>query len=92
MQEEGHHINCQIICDANLKFLDAVAKWLGSVHDFTIFNHCGFKRRLELFLRKMPANYRASLIEDSGYARRKIMKIPLTDLTAAEAAYNREKL
>ena len=90
-KKEGHHINCQIICDANLKFLDAVAKWPGSVHDSTIFNHCGFKRRLELFLRKMPGTYKASLIGDSGYAQRKIMMIPLMDdsLTAAEAAYNR---
>ena len=90
-KKEGHHINCQIICDVNLKFLDAVAQWPGSVHDPTIYyNHCGFKRRLESFLLEMPTTYKAWLIGDSGYAQRKTMMTPLLDdrLSAAETAYN----
>ena len=32
----GHFINCQVVCDPNLKFLDAVVRWPGSVNDSTI--------------------------------------------------------
>ena len=33
---DGHYMNIQLVCDADLRFLDAVVKWPGSVNDKTI--------------------------------------------------------
>lgn len=44
-------INTQVICDYNLKFLDVVARWPGSVHDAYIFDMSLVKAR---FLRLFP--------------------------------------
>lgn len=45
------------------KILDIVARWPGSVHDQTIFNHSNLSRRL------LEGNFGTSLIvADSGYA------------------------
>lgn len=32
-------LNVQAICDADLKFMNVVARWPGSAHDATIFNN-----------------------------------------------------
>lgn len=40
-------INVQCLTDANLKFLDVVARWPGSVHDSTIFNNSVIKAKFE---------------------------------------------
>ena len=71
----GHFLNCQVICDPNLKFVDAVAKWPGSVHDSTMWEHCGFKMQLDKFLQSMPGSYKAWLIGDSGYATENGMNV-----------------
>ena len=42
----GHFINCQVVCDPNLKFLDAAVRWPGSVNDSTIWENCYFKSQL----------------------------------------------
>ena len=34
---DGHYMNIQFVCDADLRFLDAVVKWPGSVNDKTIW-------------------------------------------------------
>ena len=43
----GHSINCQVICDTNQRFLDAVVKWPGATHDSTIWNCSGVKSIIE---------------------------------------------
>lgn len=40
-------LNVQFITDANLKIMDVVARWPGSQHDNTIFNHSQIKARFE---------------------------------------------
>lgn len=40
-------INVQIVCDANLKLLDVVARWPGSTHDNTIFNNSRVRHKFE---------------------------------------------
>jgi hypothetical protein len=40
-------INTQVTCNADLKFMDIVARWPGSVHDSTIFNDSRMRMRLE---------------------------------------------
>lgn len=40
-------LNVQCLSDANLKFLDVVARWPGSTHDATIFANSSIKTRLE---------------------------------------------
>lgn len=40
-------INTQVICNANLKLLDIVARWPGSAHDNTIFNNSRIRRKFE---------------------------------------------
>lgn len=36
-------INVQVVCDADLKFMNVVARWPGSAHDATIFNHSNLR-------------------------------------------------
>lgn len=40
-------VNTQIICNANLKLLDVVARWPGSAHDNTIFLNSTVRRNFE---------------------------------------------
>nr|CAI5841467.1 unnamed protein product [Callosobruchus analis] len=40
-------INVQLVCDRNLKINNIVARWPGSVHDATIFNHSRLRTRFE---------------------------------------------
>ncbi|XP_031332890.1 putative nuclease HARBI1 [Photinus pyralis] len=40
-------INTQVICDADMKFSDVVARWPGSAHDATIFMNSRICARLE---------------------------------------------
>ena len=35
---DGHYLNLQFVCDSNLRFLDAVIKYPGSVTDKTIWS------------------------------------------------------
>ena len=88
-RQPGHFINCQAVCNHNLKFIDAVVRGPGSVHDSTIWDNSGIKSQLETFLQKMPSNYKGWLIGDSGYAQRAEMMVPFIECsTAAEEAYN----
>lgn len=77
-------INVQEVCDADLKFLDIVARWPGSVHDSTIFNNCFLKHRFE------GDFYRNGyLFGDGGHACKKYLLTPiLNPVTPAEVAYN----
>lgn len=40
-------INVQVICDADMRILDIVARWPGSVHDTTIYNNSRIRARIE---------------------------------------------
>ena len=42
-----HTINVQVICDANMVILNAVARWPGSTHDSFIVRNCSVGNRLE---------------------------------------------
>ncbi|KAJ0172201.1 hypothetical protein K1T71_000461 [Dendrolimus kikuchii] len=41
-------INVQVVCNASLVFQNVVARWPGSTHDATIFNHSDLKGILNL--------------------------------------------
>ena len=41
-----HSINCQVVVDAEFRFLDVVAKWPGSTHDSVIWRESGVKQKL----------------------------------------------
>jgi hypothetical protein len=77
-------INTQAISDANLKFIDVVARWPGSVHDSTIFNDSRIRMRLEN--NEFPNCY---LLGDSGYACKRYLLTPLLVVNnRAEQRYN----
>ncbi|RZB41282.1 DDE Tnp 4 domain containing protein [Asbolus verrucosus] len=40
-------INVRVVGDANLKIMNIVSRWPGSVHDITIFNSSNIRARLE---------------------------------------------
>ncbi|KAJ3665528.1 hypothetical protein Zmor_001020 [Zophobas morio] len=77
-------INIQAVCDANIKILNIVARWPGSVHDSTIFNDSALCADLE------NSRYGDGfLLGDSGYACRSFILTPLIrPQTAPETAYN----
>jgi hypothetical protein len=41
----NHCINVQVVCDANMKFMDVVARYPGSTHDSFIWKNCGLRRK-----------------------------------------------
>ena len=77
-------INCQAVCDADLKIRNIVARWPGSVHDSTIFNDSSLCARLE------NGEYGEDfLVGDSGYACRPFLLTSLVNpRTPGEQAYN----
>lgn len=77
-------INTQAVCTANLKFIDVVVRWPGSVHDSTIFNDSRLRMKLEN--NEYPNSY---LLGDSGYACRRYLLTPfLNPRNRAEQRYN----
>ena len=42
-----HSINVQLICDAHMAILNAVARWPGSTHDSFVVRNCSVGNRLE---------------------------------------------
>lgn len=77
-------INVQLVCDKQNYISDVVARWPGSVHDSTIFDHSRLRAELENI--QQQDGY---LIGDGGYACRKYMLTPLINpVTNAEKAYN----
>jgi len=65
-------LNVQTVSSADLKILDIVARWPGSVHDQTIFNNSRVKERLE---NNEFGN--SLLVGDSGYTNTMFVITPL---------------
>lgn len=79
-----HSINCQMICDAEMRFTNVVAKWPGATHDSHMWNECSVKR---MFENGTPAS--GWLLGDSGYAQKPCMMVPfLRPASRAETRYN----
>ena len=79
-----HTINVQLICDAEFKITNVVARWPGSTHDSRIFQA---SRIGQLFER---GDLQGILLGDSGYALQPWLMTPITaPVTHGERAYNR---
>ncbi|XP_071500727.1 putative nuclease HARBI1 [Diadema antillarum] len=79
-----HSINVQIVCAANYKIIDLVARWPGSSHDSRILQNSVLGRCFE------GLKLHGLLLGDSGYALRPWIMTPvLNPTTPAENAYNR---
>ncbi|XP_033758392.1 putative nuclease HARBI1 [Pecten maximus] len=75
-----HSLNIQGICVADYRFLNVVAKWPGSTHDYFIWNHCGLCNAFETG--QICNGY---LLGDSGYGLRPWLMTPkLTPVSPAE--------
>lgn len=76
-----------VVCDANLKIMDIVTRWRGSVHDSRIFRECLLKQRFEA-----GAFYGISF-GDSGNPCTPYLFTPvLNPHTEAEERYNRSHI
>lgn len=81
-------LNVQCICDADLKLRHIVARWPGSVHDSTIFNHSPLPAEFE-----MGIYGNGLLLGDSGYACKAYLLTPLLNPgNRAEQNYNRAQI
>ena len=81
-------LNVQAICNANLEFMDLVARWPGSTHDSTIFNYSRVKSRLD------SGEFKKSyILGDSGYALSSYMLTPVSSpRTQAESLFNESQI
>ncbi|XP_011876292.1 PREDICTED: putative nuclease HARBI1 [Vollenhovia emeryi] len=77
-------LNTQVVCDHKMRIIDIVARWPGSVHDATIFQHSRLHRKLE------EGTFNSGiLLGDGGYPVKKYLLTPLLHpTTAAENLYN----
>lgn len=75
-RKQLYAINVQIICDADGKFLDIVARWPGAIHDETVFLNSRIYQR---FVNgEFERNQRASiLLGDGGYRAETFLATPL---------------
>lgn len=77
-------INVQAVCDADLRFLNVVARWRGSTHDANIFAASYLRARLETG--QYPNSY---LLGDNGYACKPYLLTPvLHPSTPGQHSYN----
>ncbi|KAJ8981059.1 hypothetical protein NQ317_018032 [Molorchus minor] len=77
-------VNTQVACNADLKFLNIVARWPGSSHDSTIFNNSDLMAQFEQ--RHFPNCY---ILGDSGYPLRNYFFTPLLNPNwPAQQLYN----
>ncbi|KAJ8727715.1 hypothetical protein PYW07_001834 [Mythimna separata] len=77
-------INVQVVCNASLVFQNVVARWPGSTHDATIFNHSDLKNDCE---QGVLGN--RWLLGDSGYPCKPYLLTPLLNpRTPSEQRYN----
>lgn len=77
-------LNIQVVCNAQLKIMDVVARWPGSSHDSHIFDNSLLRARFEN--NEFEEKY---LLGDSGYPCRRYLLTPLNNPeTEAERRYN----
>ena len=86
-----HSINIQAICDANLKFIDIVAKWPGSTHDVFKWRQSEINFQIEYGQKPIVNGW---FISDSGYPLKMNLLTPiiLSPSTPGEIRYNRSFL
>ncbi|XP_071646583.1 putative nuclease HARBI1 [Temnothorax longispinosus] len=81
-------VNVQVIINARLEIIDIVARWPGSTHDSTIFNHSRIKTLFEL-----GTFGDGLLLGDSGYPNLPYLMTPvLNPTTPAEHLYNEAQI
>lgn len=77
-------LNCQVICDADMKIMNVVSRWPGSTHDARIWDNSTVAARFEAGM------YDGLLVGDSGYALSPSLMTPvLNPGTQGERRYNR---
>ncbi|XP_065358367.1 putative nuclease HARBI1 [Calliphora vicina] len=67
-----YSLNIQIVCDADCKIIDIVARSRGSKHDARIWGECQLKNKLELSKRQ----HNGVLLGDGGYPLSPILLTP----------------
>jgi len=81
-------INVQVVVNAKLEIIDIVARWPGSAHDSTIFDHSRIKTLFE-----MGAFSDGLLLADSAYPNLPYIMTPFQNpVTAAEHIYNEAQI
>ena len=76
-------MNVQAVCSHNLKFINIVARWPGSVHDLRIFRNSRLCEKFE------NHDYNGNLLGDYEYALKPFLLTPiLNPQTLPERRYN----
>jgi hypothetical protein len=88
VNRKGYHsLNCQLICDPNLKILNVVANYPGNTHDSFIWNNSQVQELLRQIHREGHRDY--YLIGDSGYALRPWLFTPVTPVPQQDTPEHR---
>uniref|UniRef100_A0A671N003 DDE Tnp4 domain-containing protein n=1 Tax=Sinocyclocheilus anshuiensis TaxID=1608454 RepID=A0A671N003_9TELE len=66
-----HSINVQVVCDANMKLIDVVARWYGSAHDARILRESALAQSCE------EGRHSGIMLCDSGYPLKKWLMTPV---------------
>ncbi|XP_067208429.1 putative nuclease HARBI1 [Linepithema humile] len=78
-----YSLNIQVVCDAERRILDIVARWRGSAHDARIGDSCSLKDEFE------AGRIRGILLGDSGYPCKPYLLTPiLNPRNPCEERYN----
>lgn len=78
-----HSVNTQVVCDANFRIINIVARWPGSVHDSRVWNNCSLHGDFE------SGQFDGWLLGDAGYPCMPFVLTPLlSPTTPAERRYN----
>lgn len=72
-------INVQVVCNADLKIIDIVARWYGSTHDTTIFNNSRLRASFEA-----GKFNNGLLLGDAGYPVKSYLMTPLDNPESRE--------
>ncbi|KAI0216810.1 putative nuclease HARBI1, partial [Lamellibrachia satsuma] len=87
INRKGYHsINVQVICDADLLFINCIAKWPGSVHDARVLRESSL---FDAFESEIQKPLRGIILGDSGYMMRDWLFTPLPNpTTRQQRTYN----
>ncbi|XP_048237834.1 putative nuclease HARBI1 [Haliotis rufescens] len=85
LNRKGYHsMNVQMICDAEYRFINCVAKWPGSVHESRIFRDSRISVAFE------NGTYKGFLLGDSAYPCKTYLMTPfLSPASRSQEKYNR---